>query len=142
MSEPRGFVRPGRRRPNRVYLVTGDGSTPESDPEVAVAFTDAWGVRVATALNLLEEQERAQATGTNDPREQLRRERDRVAMASASAATRSIACQSLDPRRHTHCIGLQSPMNDGLGCLCPCHDGQAHADDEADGPDTREGVVA
>jgi hypothetical protein len=40
----------------------------------------------------------------------------------------SLTCQDKPVEWHGTCVGLQAPknaagpINDGLGCLCPCHD--------------------
>lgn len=124
--------RTGRHRANHVYrLVRHDGVATDDDVEIGAMFTDAAGILVVEALNAFTDPARP-IVSTSDivlatPREAYRYERRARGVEMANRVIRTVACQQGDPAAHQGCVGLRSDMNDGLGCLCECHDKHAQA---------------
>lgn len=66
------------------------------------------------------------ATGTLLHARKVRRQQY-VDQAVAAARLRGLTLTCAEKPREWHgtCLGLDAAYNDGLGCLCPCHDVQA-----------------
>jgi len=106
------------RNARNIYQIVGG-----RDCHIGCMFTETGGRTVVAALNAYFQGNATVSTVDHRSAERDRRRMD--ATLSAEQRWKSVACQQLDLVSHQKCLGPQASMNDGMGCLCDCHDGQA-----------------
>jgi hypothetical protein len=117
--------RTGNKNKRNIYLLA-DGE----ERHVGCMFTEVDGILAVRALNHYADVLHVNdVVGAQSPRAQERCRRYSEAMRRAEQVWKSVACQNPSWVAHEKCLGLRASMNNDLGCLCDCHDGEAPAMD-------------